>query len=270
MAREDLHFRLRIPEDLKKKVEAAAEANGQSMTAEMVARLNQSFDVPVSLPEDLLARISLYADRQGRSANDEILRLLEREYPAQWELVDRMEHLANLLATLASGKADERINQFVTDMQETVQGIVSGRIKGVDEAVRDEVASLWSQYKNRLEEIEYDNQQAQYALDEEEERIQRLTGGTEKFADPRPPEPNQLSDKIFLQNVIPARAIAEIVERIRQGDLDAAADVVRRLPKEEIARRVRFEQLPIEAQYRLRDEEQPMRGEDPFEFTKGS
>ncbi|MGB3389183.1 MAG: Arc family DNA-binding protein, partial [Pseudaminobacter sp.] len=34
MAREDLHFRLRIPEDLKQKVEKAAADNHRSMTAE--------------------------------------------------------------------------------------------------------------------------------------------------------------------------------------------------------------------------------------------
>lgn len=44
MARDDLHFRLRIPEDLKQKVEASARANGHSMTAEMIKRLNWTFN----------------------------------------------------------------------------------------------------------------------------------------------------------------------------------------------------------------------------------
>jgi hypothetical protein len=42
MAREDLHFRLRIPEDLKKRIEAYAELNNRSTTAEIVARLSDS------------------------------------------------------------------------------------------------------------------------------------------------------------------------------------------------------------------------------------
>jgi hypothetical protein len=46
MAREDLHFRLRIPEDLKKQVEEAAQDNHRSMTAEIVARLEASFAKP--------------------------------------------------------------------------------------------------------------------------------------------------------------------------------------------------------------------------------
>lgn len=44
MAREDLHFRLRIPEDLKKRVQEAAEKNGHSMTAEIIERLTWTFD----------------------------------------------------------------------------------------------------------------------------------------------------------------------------------------------------------------------------------
>ena len=43
MAREDLHFRLRIPENLKAQVEMAASQNHRSMTAEIVARLEDSF-----------------------------------------------------------------------------------------------------------------------------------------------------------------------------------------------------------------------------------
>lgn len=43
MAREDLHFRLRIPEDLKKRVEKAATENHRSMTAEIIATLQDAY-----------------------------------------------------------------------------------------------------------------------------------------------------------------------------------------------------------------------------------
>ena len=43
MAREDLHFRLRIPEYLKAKVQEAANQSHRSMTAEIISRLEQSF-----------------------------------------------------------------------------------------------------------------------------------------------------------------------------------------------------------------------------------
>lgn len=49
MARDDLHFRLRIPEELKHRIEAAAKENRRSMTAEIIDRLDRSFqfeDVP--------------------------------------------------------------------------------------------------------------------------------------------------------------------------------------------------------------------------------
>lgn len=52
MARDDLYFRLRIPEGLKAKVLAAARANDRSMTAEIVARLAASFSVDDLDPSD--------------------------------------------------------------------------------------------------------------------------------------------------------------------------------------------------------------------------
>ncbi|MGY5791895.1 Arc family DNA-binding protein len=52
MARDDLYFRLRIPEELKLKVLAAARANDRSMTAEIVARLATSFAADHVDPND--------------------------------------------------------------------------------------------------------------------------------------------------------------------------------------------------------------------------
>lgn len=43
MSREDLHFRLRLPEQLKKRIEEEAAISCRSMTAEIVARLQASF-----------------------------------------------------------------------------------------------------------------------------------------------------------------------------------------------------------------------------------
>lgn len=40
MSREDLHFRLRLPEALHSAIKADADAKGRSMTAEIVARLS--------------------------------------------------------------------------------------------------------------------------------------------------------------------------------------------------------------------------------------
>lgn len=44
MARDDLHFRLRIPEKLKQQVESAAEQNHRSMTAEIIEVLDNFYN----------------------------------------------------------------------------------------------------------------------------------------------------------------------------------------------------------------------------------
>lgn len=51
MAREDLHFKLRIPEDLKRRIAAASRASERSMTAEILARLEASFVAAASTEE---------------------------------------------------------------------------------------------------------------------------------------------------------------------------------------------------------------------------
>lgn len=57
MAAIDPHFRLRIPEDLKARVERAAEENSRSITAEIVYRLKGSFGVEASETDMLDRRI---------------------------------------------------------------------------------------------------------------------------------------------------------------------------------------------------------------------
>jgi len=42
LSRQDPHFRLRIPEKLKHEIEMSAKANGRSITAEIVHRLEQT------------------------------------------------------------------------------------------------------------------------------------------------------------------------------------------------------------------------------------
>jgi hypothetical protein len=54
MTREDLHFRLRIPEELKARIENAARLNNRSMTAEIVERLQWTFGPADAEFQDLL------------------------------------------------------------------------------------------------------------------------------------------------------------------------------------------------------------------------
>lgn len=51
MARDDPHLRLRIPEALKDQIAASAVANNRSMNAEIVSRLERSFDLDSTVGE---------------------------------------------------------------------------------------------------------------------------------------------------------------------------------------------------------------------------
>lgn len=64
MARNDPQVNLRIPEDLKDRLDNAAQASKRSLTAEIVARLEQSFRVDFDAEE--LKLIEILDDREGR------------------------------------------------------------------------------------------------------------------------------------------------------------------------------------------------------------
>ena len=85
MARDDLHFRLRIPDALKAKIEEAAAQNKRSMTAEIIARLEE-YDAlsrsPIKLPRGLFYRVDEAAIRRQRSVYEEVIQALEAAYPA--------------------------------------------------------------------------------------------------------------------------------------------------------------------------------------------
>jgi Arc-like DNA binding dprotein len=70
MARDDPYFRLRIPESLKAKVQEAADRNKRSMTAEIIARLEESFSAT-----------------EGRSVIDDMLYVLidAEGVPISWQ-----------------------------------------------------------------------------------------------------------------------------------------------------------------------------------------
>ncbi|WP_104668364.1 Arc family DNA-binding protein [Ensifer adhaerens] len=66
MARQDPHFRLRIPEALKERIETAARANARSITAEIVERLERSFSLKPETDGGLASEIEDIRDRLGR------------------------------------------------------------------------------------------------------------------------------------------------------------------------------------------------------------
>jgi Arc-like DNA binding domain len=81
MSRDDLHFRLRIPEALKNQIEKAAAANKRSMTSEIVARLEGSFaTVPLSSADAALRAIEealLLVGKESGRINDLEAKVIE-------------------------------------------------------------------------------------------------------------------------------------------------------------------------------------------------
>lgn len=92
MARNDPQVNLRIPSDLKGRLDDAATNSNRSLTAEIVSRLTESFGrdeegrVVLRLPEELLYRIAVAEDAENvdlRAVDfgSLIERSLERTYP---------------------------------------------------------------------------------------------------------------------------------------------------------------------------------------------
>lgn len=75
MTRQDPHFRLRIPEDLKKQIENAARANARSINAEIVSRLERS--LALTDKRDFAAEIEDICERLARLRDAELARTSE-------------------------------------------------------------------------------------------------------------------------------------------------------------------------------------------------
>jgi hypothetical protein len=134
---------------------------------------------PLRLPAGLRDRIKAYAAKHGRSMNAEILRVLEREYPEPWPVEERVESLLEMMHILRGGATDERIMQLSERLKETVVGMVSGRIKGLDEDVLSRVAQRVQDWEIRQAELELSG----LDLDEDEHRSLERSGRTDKFVD---------------------------------------------------------------------------------------
>lgn len=98
MAREDLHFRLRIPEDLKSAIEAAAERNRRSMTAEMVERLYDSFGDVFETSYDIFGARTKIAPKSD--AEQISIEELKRSIDQQGQIADKLDRILAVLETL--------------------------------------------------------------------------------------------------------------------------------------------------------------------------
>ncbi|MDI7865065.1 Arc family DNA-binding protein [Rhizobiaceae bacterium n13] len=221
------------------------------------------------LPPGLRDRIKAYAESHGRSMNTEIVRVLEREYPEQWPVGERLTYLAEMLSILKSGASDDRIDQFVSEFEDTLEGIITGRITDVDIEARSQVQSLWDEYQER--EAERVTHAAYEGYDQDEIESLERNGTTEKFAEPRPKKPNPMGDSFHLMDIIPRGPLSEMAEKLSKGDTEGAAEIVRNIPKSEIEKRIRFHALSMFEQDRLRresDGDVPEEHYDPFKFPE--
>jgi plasmid stability protein len=138
----------------------------------------------VRLPPGLRDRIKAYAERHGRSMNTEIVRVLEREFPEPWTIAGRVGQMIEMLRALKAGSAsDEHIEKLVEELRDTVEGIMSGRVQGVDEEMRDRITGIYKDMQAR--EVEDSIDLAHYSYDDEEIAALQAVERPEKY--PHPP-----------------------------------------------------------------------------------
>tara|TARA_B100000614_G_C14486221_1_gene468807 strand:- start:164 stop:874 length:711 start_codon:yes stop_codon:yes gene_type:complete len=217
----------------------------------------------VRLPPGLRDRIKAYSERHGRSMNSEIVRVLEREFPEQWSLEERLEQLSKLFSVLSAGVADPSVDEYLRQFRDTVNGIISGRVIGVDGEVRAAIKHLWEHYSYLESERQNDDVTDQY--DEEELSSLEVTGVPEKYAVPLPREPDPFRDGMEIGQLLPPKAVADLAECLGKADLEAAIQVLSAVPRDYVEKRVRSQVLPIDEQIRQKKAEPPFRGDDPFE-----
>ncbi len=212
------------------------------------------------MPDGLRDRIKAYSERQGTSMNYEIIRVLDREFPQQWPVDDRLDELAEMLVILSAGRTDPRLDVFMEKFKETVDGIVSGRVTGVDAETRESVRELWSEYRARVSEAAHDEEKyARLEYTDEELEAHGLTGNYEKYAVPPPKRPDPMKDNFHLMDILPRGPLSEIAEKLEKADTEGAAEILRKIPKAEIEQRLRFLELS--------QSEQERRHLDPDEVT---
>lgn len=148
----------------------------------MVKRSNPD-QFQLRLPPGLRERIKAYADRHGRSMNTEIVRVLENEFPEPWTVENRIEELLGLLEVMKGGTSNEAVRKFVDEVDETIRGIITGRVHGFSEEQKQHVARIFAEYDLQRA-ADGDPDFNSKDLDDEERRTFDLTGTTQKFVHP--------------------------------------------------------------------------------------
>lgn len=142
----------------------------------------------IRLPAGLRDRIKAYAESHGRSMNTEIVRVLEREFPETWPLSTQITQLVELSSTLQSAIGTDAVNKLGDLLLKTVEGVASGRVRGVDDQTRQDVANWLIEWREQFDEVHRDD--FEMSLDDQESKTWGRVGSTAKFVDPfvEPPE----------------------------------------------------------------------------------
>lgn len=122
--------------------------------------------IKLRIPEELKNRVQYYADKNNRSMNAEIVRILEREFP---EPIYYERRLSELLTIIKSASCDDDIHKFVREVEATLNEIDSGRIIGISQKAKehlhdalvrlreDEYKNASRDYQSQFDEEELDN-----------------------------------------------------------------------------------------------------------------
>lgn len=136
----DIDFSLRLSSELKEKLQVSAQKYNRTATADVVARLEQSFDCnestvstvvysstyvrfKIRLPAELKKKIKILAKQNARTMSDEIVARLERTFAhnhdaqtalnmcADTDLVERFK----LVAQANNHNADQLLRDYMLD-----------------------------------------------------------------------------------------------------------------------------------------------------------
>lgn len=112
MSRDIVPLGLRMPPEVKEQIEAAAKANNRSMNAEIVARLQASFDAPPSMEAVTLAHMMAmqYAQEHGIPQSEALSVLVMKG------VNDKNKHVAYL--AVESGVTPQEMRQALRILED--------------------------------------------------------------------------------------------------------------------------------------------------------
>ena len=133
MKRSDPQFKLRLPTELKARLEQAAESSGLTLSSEIITRLQQSFepapktgytDKERRLHEGLMHRNVLISDLRASRAEIELLQVRLQQMTDEEERAAAEDRLAELHKELQSTKfllnsINEIVHKYESDVAKT-------------------------------------------------------------------------------------------------------------------------------------------------------